>query len=70
MTPAGDWLSFDIPVSKANEMFNAKYNTYTHKASGRQTIRTLEYSLPSEVHEHINAVHPTTSCVALVDLPL
>lgn len=61
ITPAGDWLSISVPVSKAEELLNAKYNLYTHKASGNQAIRTLEYSLPKDVAQHINAIHPTTS---------
>lgn len=61
ITPAGDWISVSVPVSKANELLNTQYSVYTHKASGKQAIRTLEYSLPQSVAQHIKAIHPTTS---------
>ncbi|KAJ6577615.1 Pro-kumamolisin, activation domain-containing protein [Mycena capillaripes] len=53
---AGDWLS--VPVFKANELLAAKSETFKHLASSKiQTYaRTLSYSLPAEVVEHI---HPT-----------
>ncbi|KAF7297673.1 Tripeptidyl-peptidase sed3 [Mycena kentingensis (nom. inval.)] len=59
-SPYGEWLHVEVPVSKANEMLNAKYETFTHVASGAQIIRTMEYSLPEEVHAHIEALHPGT----------
>lgn len=61
ITPAGDWISVSVPVSKAEEMLNTKFSVYTHKATGKQIVRTLEYSLPSEIAPHINALHPATS---------
>lgn len=63
ITPAGDWLSVRVPVSKAEELLNTKYDVYTHTASGKQSIRTLEYSLPPAVAGVVKAIHPTTSYV-------
>ncbi|KAJ7921335.1 family S53 protease [Mycena leptocephala] len=46
---AGDWLSLTVPVSKANEMLAAKYETFQHIASGTTYARTLSFSLPSRL---------------------
>ncbi|KAF9819138.1 hypothetical protein IEO21_02309 [Rhodonia placenta] len=61
LTPAGDWLGFQIPVSKANELFDAAYSVYTHEGSGKETIRTLSYSIPQELEGHLSVVYPTTT---------
>ncbi|KAI0633617.1 subtilisin-like protein [Trametes polyzona] len=61
ISPAGDWLSFSVPVSKASTLFDADFAVYTHEATGETSIRTLAYSVPSDLKEHIALVHPTTS---------
>lgn len=63
ITPAGDWISVKLPVNKAEELLNTKYSVYTHKSSGKQAIRTLEYSLPQDIAPHVRAMHPTNSYV-------
>jgi len=63
LTPAGDWLSIEVPVSKANVLFDADYNVFIHESTGRQTVRTLSYSVPQELQEHVTVVYPTTTCV-------
>ncbi|OCH90805.1 family S53 protease [Obba rivulosa] len=60
LTPAGDWLSFSVPASKANELFDADFTVFTHESTGKQAIRTLAYSLPADLQGHIDFVHPTT----------
>ena len=42
-------------------MFNTQFGTFTHTGSNTSYIRTLNYSLPAQVADAINAVHPTTS---------
>lgn len=61
MTPAGDWLKIDVPVSKAEELFNTEFSTYRHIESGKESVRTLQYSVPADLESLIKAVHPTTS---------
>ncbi|KAI0062174.1 family S53 protease [Artomyces pyxidatus] len=58
-TPAGDWLKLSLTVEQANELLDANFSTFTHKNTGRQTIRTLSYSVPAELTTHITFVHPT-----------
>lgn len=58
---AGDWISLSVPAAKANELFKADFSVFTHIASGQQSIRTMEYSLPASLQAHIKLVTPTTS---------
>jgi tripeptidyl-peptidase-1 len=58
---AGDWLSLSVPVAKANELLQADFSVFTHTASGTESIRTLEYSIPSNLQPHIKLFTPTTS---------
>ncbi|CAK5271630.1 unnamed protein product [Mycena citricolor] len=61
VSPSGDWISVSVPVSKANELLGAKYQVFTHTASGIESIRTLEYSIPAALKDHIRVITPTTS---------
>ncbi|EJD00679.1 family S53 protease [Fomitiporia mediterranea MF3/22] len=58
-SPASDWLTFSVPVSKANNMFQADFSVFQHEETGKQSIRTLAYSIPTELQGHLNLVHPT-----------
>jgi tripeptidyl-peptidase-1 len=58
---SGDWLTATVPISKANDLLGASYETFQHLDSGKSYARTLSYSLPADVAAHIDAVHPATS---------
>ncbi|KAJ7726104.1 family S53 protease [Mycena metata] len=58
---AGDWLQFSIPVKEANEYFGANFSVFAHTDTGSEIVRTLEYSLPAELMNHIKVLHPTLS---------
>ena len=60
---AGDWLSFSVPVSKANELLDADFTVFEHTDSGKEMVRTLSYSIPTDLKDHLELVHPTTLCV-------
>ena len=45
ITPAGDWLAFSIPVSKASTLFEADFSVFKYVATGREIVRTLALSL-------------------------
>ncbi len=55
-----DWIAVQVTVEKAERMLGTKYNLYEHVQSGDQVVRTLSYSLPQELHYHIDVVVPTT----------
>jgi len=59
-TTAGDWVALRITIEQAERMLNTKYNVYKHKTTGQEVVRTLSYSLPKELHSHIDVVAPTT----------
>lgn len=63
ISPAGDWLAFSIPVSKANALFDAQFTTFSHLATGESAIRTMAYSIPADLRNDIDLVHPTITCV-------
>jgi tripeptidyl-peptidase I len=37
-----------------------KYNVYSHAKSDEAVVRTLSYSLPRILHDHIDVIAPTT----------
>ncbi|CDO69652.1 hypothetical protein BN946_scf184851.g40 [Trametes cinnabarina] len=57
---AGDWVTIRVSVAQAEKMLGTKYNVYRHGNSDDYVIRTMNYSLPSVLHEHIAVVAPTT----------
>ncbi|KAF8903507.1 peptidase S8/S53 domain-containing protein [Gymnopilus junonius] len=57
---AGDWIKLQVSVDQAERMLGTKYNVYQHEPSGEQVVRTLSYSLPKELHSHVDVVAPTT----------
>lgn len=63
LSPAGDWLSINVPVSKANDLFDTEFSVFTHTASGQKSIRALSYSIPTDLVGHLDLVHPTVTCV-------
>ncbi|TDL24744.1 family S53 protease-like protein [Rickenella mellea] len=60
-SPAGDWLTVSVPVSKANQLFSADFTVFKHSDTGKETIRTMSYSIPASLKGHIDLVHPTTT---------
>ncbi|KAF9269853.1 family S53 protease [Marasmius fiardii PR-910] len=64
VNPSGvfeDWLTFQVPASKAGSLLNANFETFRHDESGEEIVRTLEYSIPKDLLPHVALVHPTTS---------
>jgi tripeptidyl-peptidase-1 len=59
-TDAGDWVTVTIPIGRVEEMLDAKYGVYKHVDTGETIVRTVGYSLPSVLHEHVSVVAPTT----------
>lgn len=59
-SPAQDWISIIVPISKAEELLQTTYSKYEHDG-GHVANRATEWSLPRYLHEHIDVVQPTTS---------
>ncbi|KAK7053665.1 family S53 protease-like protein [Favolaschia claudopus] len=61
VSPNGDWVSLTLPVSTANQLLGARFETFTHRSLAHPITRTLSISLPSELVGHVEAIHPATS---------
>ncbi|KAF2426239.1 subtilisin-like protein [Tothia fuscella] len=57
---AKDWIKLALPVCEAEKLLDTKYSLYKH-LDGSTLIRTPNWSIPANLHEHINAVQPTNS---------
>ncbi|TVY28234.1 Tripeptidyl-peptidase sed4 [Lachnellula hyalina] len=54
----GHWVTFATTVSKANELLNTTFKTYSN--SGVQKIRTTQYSVPDDIGSYVDLITPTT----------
>ncbi|KAH9168156.1 subtilisin-like protein [Lactarius sanguifluus] len=57
----GSWLTLTaVPVSQANDILGASYQLYNHVETNHTVLRTISYSIPEVLHEHIHTIVPTT----------
>ncbi|KAI0059034.1 subtilisin-like protein [Artomyces pyxidatus] len=60
-THGGDWLTVsNVPVSQADALLGASYQVYRHAETDDTLLRTVGYSLPAALHDHVAVVAPTT----------
>ncbi|KAN0142014.1 family S53 protease [Lactarius tabidus] len=59
LSPFGDWIGFETTVSQAKELFDAEFSTFVQDGSGKSVVRTLAYSIPASLKDHLDVVHPT-----------
>ena len=59
-SPAGDWMAISVPVAQANTLLNADFSEYTWDATGKTSVRTLAYSIPETLKDHLAFIYPTT----------
>ncbi|KAF8914260.1 subtilisin-like protein [Gymnopilus junonius] len=59
-SPAKDWITITIPISLAEKMLDTTYHVWEHTDSGDQLVRTTRYSLPGDLHGHVDVIQPTT----------
>jgi len=59
-TSSGDWVTMTVTVEQAEKMLGAKYNVYKHTITSETIVRTMSYSLPRVIHEHVAVVAPAT----------
>ncbi|EME47149.1 hypothetical protein DOTSEDRAFT_69191 [Dothistroma septosporum NZE10] len=58
--PSKDFLHVVLPIGKIESLLNTAYSTYQHE-DGSTLSRAPEWSLPEDLHEHIDVIQPTTS---------
>jgi len=55
-----DWISLEkVPLKKVETMLDTTYSVYQHH-DGEHIIRTEKYSLPRNLHRHVELIQPTT----------
>ncbi|KAL3420927.1 Pro-kumamolisin [Phlyctema vagabunda] len=59
-SPSKDWIHVALPVEMVESLLDTEYHVYEHE-DGTQMVRTPEWSLPIHLHEHVDAIQPTTS---------
>jgi tripeptidyl-peptidase-1 len=57
----GEWMSFTANVSHANTLFAASFQQFQHVDTATPIMRTLSYSLPLSLSNHVDTVHPMTT---------
>ncbi|KAJ3516147.1 hypothetical protein NLJ89_g1307 [Agrocybe chaxingu] len=57
---AKDWVTLKVSVSLAEKMLDTKYHVWKHISSGEYLVRATSYSLPTNLHDHIDVVQRTT----------
>jgi tripeptidyl-peptidase-1 len=57
---AGDRITIRVSVAEAEQLLGTRYSVYRHPDTDSYIVRTVSYSLPSILHEHVDLVTPTT----------
>ncbi|KAI0753211.1 family S53 protease-like protein [Daedaleopsis nitida] len=60
ISPSGDMLRVNISVKTANSLLSANYTEFMDKKTDKTIVRTLSYSLPADVEQHLHFIYPTT----------
>ncbi|KAJ4359194.1 Tripeptidyl-peptidase sed2 [Ascochyta clinopodiicola] len=57
----GEWITFHAPVERAESMLGTTFKTYQNEVRRDvKRIRSLNYSVPKSVRDHIDMIQPTT----------
>ncbi|KAJ5640090.1 Peptidase S8/S53 subtilisin/kexin/sedolisin [Penicillium longicatenatum] len=54
-----DWMKFSTDVETANKLLDANFQYYVGDEQHVERLRTLEYSIPDSLVDHIHMVSPT-----------
>lgn len=54
-----DWVIVESTLGDVEELLQTEYHYYINSDSGKNTARTLQYSLPAGLHGHVDIVAPT-----------
>ncbi|OJJ48643.1 hypothetical protein ASPZODRAFT_150833 [Penicilliopsis zonata CBS 506.65] len=56
----GYWITFSVPVSQAEQIFNTQFYYFHNMDSDATLVRTLQYSVPDNVYVDVQMIQPTT----------
>jgi tripeptidyl-peptidase-1 len=57
---ARDWIDVSLPVRTVESLLRTEYQVFEHD-DGTRLVRSLDWSLPQSLHDHIDTIQPTTS---------
>lgn len=60
-TPGSDWIKASVPVRQAETLLHSKFYQFVHDDDGNTLVRTLEWSIPGHLRDHIDVIQPTNS---------
>ena len=61
ITHGGSWLTiYNLSLTKANAILGASYQLFHHTETNETVIRTIGYSIPAALYDHVQTVAPTT----------
>lgn len=55
----GHFITFQTDVETASNMLETRFNWYRNDVEGDEKLRALRYSLPEDISEHVDFLHPT-----------
>ncbi|KAG4429367.1 hypothetical protein IFR05_015153 [Cadophora sp. M221] len=59
-SPAKDWITVPLAVKDIERLLDTQYSVYEHD-NGNFLVRTPEWSLPQDLHDHVSVIQPTNS---------
>ncbi|RPD69218.1 family S53 protease-like protein [Lentinus tigrinus ALCF2SS1-7] len=63
VSPSGDMLRIDIPVSTANALLTANFTVFKDKDADVTLTRTLSVTIPDDVEPYLQDIYPTTQFI-------
>ncbi|KAL1938894.1 hypothetical protein VTO73DRAFT_11274 [Trametes versicolor] len=60
---SGNVLTVRMSLEKANSVLNANYSAFVHTSTNTTIWRTLSYSVPAHIDEHLSFIYPTTQFI-------
>lgn len=54
-----DWMIVNTTIGKVEHLLQTEYQIYENTETGKMTARTLKYSLPAVLHDHVDIIAPT-----------
>ena len=66
ITPAKDWIRVAVPLRTVESLLHTEYHHYVSQSDGDVLVRTLEWSVPAHLRNHIDVMQPTNSFLRAV----
>lgn len=57
---SNDWVAVTTTVQQANKLLDTRFDWYQYEDSDTPVLRTLAYSVPDALVDHVDLVQPTT----------